>query len=72
LIAIAIAKAIWKVIKSAYVKASADNGGVAQLARASALQAEGHRFDSVHLHFFLAASIRERLFFIYGFLYFSQ
>jgi hypothetical protein len=28
-----------------------DAGGVAQLARASALQAEGHRFDSVHLHY---------------------
>ena len=26
------------------------NGGVAQLARASALHAEGHRFDSCHLH----------------------
>ena len=26
------------------------NGGVAQLARAPALQAGGHRFDSVHLH----------------------
>ncbi len=25
-------------------------GGVAQLARAPALQAGGHRFDSVHLH----------------------
>ena len=25
-------------------------GGVAQLARASALHAEGHRFDSCHLH----------------------
>ena len=25
-------------------------GGVAQLARASALHAEGHRFDSVRLH----------------------
>ncbi len=26
------------------------HGGVAQLARAPALQAGGHRFDSVHLH----------------------
>ena len=26
------------------------SGGVAQLARAPALQAGGHRFDSVHLH----------------------
>ena len=26
------------------------NGGIAQLARASALQAEGRRFDSVYLH----------------------
>ena len=25
-------------------------GGIAQLARASALQAEGHRFDSDYLH----------------------
>ena len=28
-------------------------GGLAQLARASALQAEGHRFDSDILHFLL-------------------
>ena len=27
-------------------------GGIAQLARASALQAEGHRFESVYLHSF--------------------
>ena len=27
------------------------NGGIAQLARASALQAEGRRFDSDYLHF---------------------
>jgi hypothetical protein len=31
---------------------SAIFGGVAQLARAPALQAGGQRFDSVHLHFF--------------------
>ena len=35
-----------------------DNGGVAQLARASALHAEGHRFDSCHLHFVM---IRKRM-----------
>ena len=34
------------------------NGGVAQLARASALHAEGHRFDSCHLHFVM---IRKRV-----------
>ena len=28
-------------------------GGLAQLARASALHAEGHRFDSDILHYFL-------------------
>ena len=28
------------------------NGGIAQLARASALQAEGRRFDSDYLHYF--------------------
>ena len=27
-----------------------DKGGIAQLARASALQAEGRRFESVYLH----------------------
>ena len=32
------------------VYATAALGGVAQLARASALHAEGHRFDSVRLH----------------------
>ena len=32
------------------VSAMVDVGGVAQLARASALHAEGHRFDSVRLH----------------------
>ena len=29
-----------------------NNGGLAQLARASALHAEGHRFDSDILHFY--------------------
>ena len=32
-------------------------GGLAQLARASALHAEGHRFDSDILHFFTSAAI---------------
>ena len=31
-------------------KRSAKLGGIAQLARASALQAEGRRFESVYLH----------------------
>ena len=31
-------------------KSSNQNGGLAQLARASALHAEGHRFDSDILH----------------------
>ena len=35
-----------------------NNGGVAQLARASALHAEGHRFDSCHLHIVM---IRKRM-----------
>ena len=37
-------------------------GGVAQLARAPALQAGGHRFDSVHLHFFEVDFIIDVLF----------
>ena len=36
--------------KPSYAKASAGNGGLAQLARAPALQAGGHRFDSDILH----------------------
>ena len=36
-------------------------GGIAQLARASALQAEGHRFDSDYLHQINYASIAQRL-----------
>ena len=32
-------------------------GGIAQLARASALQAEGHRFESVYLHSFPFSSV---------------
>ena len=34
----------------ACAKATADEGGLAQLARAPALQAGGHRFDSDILH----------------------
>ena len=34
----------------AYAKATADDGGLAQLARAPALHAGGHRFDSDILH----------------------
>ena len=33
------------------------DGGLAQLARASALHAEGHRFDSDILHFFKYANL---------------
>ena len=36
--------------KPAFAKATADEGGLAQLARALALQAKGHRFDSDILH----------------------
>ncbi len=36
--------------KFALAKASANEGGLAQLARASALHAEGQRFESVILH----------------------
>ena len=32
------------------IKQKDQNGGIAQLARASALQAEGRRFDSDYLH----------------------
>jgi hypothetical protein len=39
-----------KKLKPAVAKAMADDGGLAQLARASALHAEGHRFDSDILH----------------------
>jgi hypothetical protein len=34
----------------AFAEATADEGGLAQLARALALQAKGHRFDSDILH----------------------
>ena len=34
-----------------YLQAFPKHGGIAQLARASALQAEGRRFDSDYLHF---------------------
>ena len=37
-------------MKPAFAKATADEGGLAQLARALALQARGHRFDSDILH----------------------
>ena len=33
-----------------YLQAFPKHGGIAQLARASALQAEGRRFDSDYLH----------------------
>ena len=36
--------------KPAFAEATADEGGLAQLARALALQAKGHRFDSDILH----------------------
>ena len=44
--------------KPAYAEASADNGGLAQLARAPALQAGGHRFDSDILHGSCRSSVR--------------
>ena len=37
-------------VKSPFAKAAEDNGGLAQLARAPALHAGGHRFDSDILH----------------------
>ena len=37
-------------LEPAFAKATADEGGLAQLARALALQARGHRFDSDILH----------------------
>ena len=47
-------------------RAHSDDGGLAQLARASALQAEGQRFDPVYLHhqsniFGVIAQLGERL-----------
>ena len=42
----------WYQAKPAFAKATADEGGLAQLARALALQAKGHRFDSDILHKF--------------------
>ena len=46
----------YKQLPTANCKLPTKKGGLAQLARASALHAEGHRFDSDILHFF----IRER------------
>ncbi len=39
---------------STFAKATADEGGLAQLARAPALHAGGQRFESVILHLLLA------------------
>ena len=44
--------------RPAFAKAAAGEGGLAQLARAPALQAGGHRFDSDILHGDLGSSVR--------------